>query len=149
MTYRLLADLTVALHLAFVLFVVAGVLLVAQWPRLAWLHLPCVAWGAYTEFTATVCPLTPLENHFRRLAGESGYTGGFIEHYLWPIVYPAGLTPALQVWLGVGAVAVNVVGYAVVWRRSGRHPRRGRALPRTARREIASRPLAPRNDERG
>lgn len=116
MTPRILADAVLVLHLAFIGFAMLGGLAVLRWPRLAWLHLPCVAWGAYTEFTATVCPLTPLENHFRRLAGESGYAGGFIEHYLWPLIYPAGLTPAMQVWLGVAAVAVNVVGYLLLWR---------------------------------
>lgn len=117
MGYRLLADLTVVAHTAFVLFVVGGALLVAKWPRLLPVHLVCVVWGAYTEFTGTVCPLTPLENHFRRLAGESGYAGGFIEHYVIPVIYPAGLTPGLQLALGVLAVAVNVVAYAVLWRR--------------------------------
>lgn len=117
MGLRLLADLIVVLHATFVLFVVGGALLVAKWPRLLPVHLVCVAWGAYTEFTGTVCPLTPLENHLRRLAGESGYTGGFIEHYVIPVIYPAGLTPGLQLALGVLAVAVNVVAYAVLWRR--------------------------------
>jgi len=117
MGYRLLADLTVLLHAAFVVFVVAGVVLVAKWPRLLPLHLLCVVWGAYTEFTGTVCPLTPLENHFRRLAGQSGYTGGFIEHYLIPVIYPAGLTPRFQLALGFLAVGVNVAGYLWLWRR--------------------------------
>ena len=120
MGYRLLADLTVVAHGVFVLFVVAGVLLVARWPRLLPLHLLCVVWGAYTEFTGTVCPLTPLENHFRRLAGQSGYAGGFIEHYVIPVIYPAGLTPRVQLVLGVLAVAVNVVAYALLWRRRAR-----------------------------
>jgi hypothetical protein len=114
---RLLADFIVVLHAAFVLFVVGGALLVAKWPRLLPVHLVCVVWGAWTEFTGTVCPLTPLENHLRRLAGQSGYAGGFIEHYVIPVIYPAGLTPAIQLALGVLAVGVNVVAYAILWRR--------------------------------
>ncbi|MBS1241549.1 MAG: hypothetical protein H6R40_976 [Gemmatimonadetes bacterium] len=117
MGFRLLADLIVVLHAAFVLFVVAGAVLVAKWPRLMPGHLACVAWGVYTEFTGTVCPLTPLENHLRLLAGQSGYAGGFIEHYLIPVIYPAGLTPTIQVALGALALGVNVAAYAVLWRR--------------------------------
>jgi hypothetical protein len=117
MGYRALADLTVVLHLGFIAFVVCGVFLVVRWPRLLIPHLGCVVWGAYTEFTATVCPLTPLENHFRRLAGEAGYAGGFIEHYLWPLIYPAGLTPAIQVGLGIGVLVLNAAGYTLLWRR--------------------------------
>lgn len=117
MGWRALADLTVLLHLAFIGFVLAGVLVVARWPRLAAPHLACAAWGAWSEFTGTICPLTPLENRLRRLAGEAGYAGGFIEHYLIPVVYPAGLTPAIQLGLGVAVVVVNVAGYAWLWRR--------------------------------
>ena len=120
MGYRALADLTVLLHLGFVLFVVFGVLLVARWPRLLPGHLACAGWGAYTEFTSTVCPLTPLENHFRHLAGEAGYEGGFIAHYLWPLIYPAGLTPTIQVGLGIGVLVLNAAGYAFLWRRRRR-----------------------------
>ena len=114
------ALVTVLVHLAFILFVVLGVLLVMRWRGLLLLHLTCAAWGAYTEFTSTVCPLTPLENHFRRLAGQAGYEGGFIEYYLWSLIYPAGLTPAIQVGLGIGVVLINVVGYTLLWRRHRR-----------------------------
>ncbi len=127
MLYRLLADLTVLLHGAFVLFVVLGVLLVARWRRLLPLHLACAAWGAYVEFTGTICPLTPLENHFRHLAGETGYPGGFIQRYLVPMLYPGELTERTQVLLGIGVVAVNLVAYALLWRRWRR-----RASPRPA-----------------
>jgi len=115
---RLVADFIVVAHLAFVAFVVAGGLLVLRWPRLAWLHLPAAAWGAYAELTATVCPLTPLENHFRRRAGTggggAGYEGGFVEHYVMPVLYPAGLTPEHQVWLGVLVVGLNAIVYGAV-----------------------------------
>lgn len=116
---RLVADIIVVVHLAFVAFVVAGGLLVLRRPRLAWLHLPAVAWGAYAELTAMVCPLTPLENHFRHRAGTGGgggggYVGGFVEHYVMPVLYPAGLTPEHQVWLGVLVVGLNAVVYGAL-----------------------------------
>src|ERR687889_2933712 len=91
MPYRALADAVLVLHLAFVLFVVLGGLLVLRWPRLAWLHLPAAIWGVLIEFAGFVCPLTPLEVGLRRLGGEAGYEGGFIEHYLTGALYPAGL----------------------------------------------------------
>ena len=114
MNARIAADLVVALHMAFVVFVVAGGLLVIRRPALAWLHLPAVAWGAYAELTATVCPLTPLENALRHAAGDAGYAGGFIERYLMPMLYPAGLTPVDQRWIGALVIAINVVAYAFV-----------------------------------
>ena len=117
MTYRFLAGSVVAFHLGFVLFVVLGGLLVLRWPRVAWAHLPAAVWGAFVEFSSTICPLTPLENRFRRLGGEAGYSGGFIEHYMLPVLYPAGLSPRVQVALGVCVVALNVGVYWAVWRR--------------------------------
>jgi len=117
MLYRLLADVVVLLHGAFILFVVGGVVFVARWRRLLPAHLLCVAWGAWSEFTGTVCPLTPLENQFRQLAGNSGYQGGFIEHYLIPVIYPAGLTSELQTGLGLTVIAVNGLGYGWLWHR--------------------------------
>jgi hypothetical protein len=117
MLYRLLADLVVLLHSAFVLFVVLGGLLALRWPRAAWFHLPAALWGAGIEFAAGVCPLTPLENHLRRLGGEAGYAGGFVEHYVLPVLYPAGLTQGVQLVLGTFVVVLNVVVYTAVWRR--------------------------------
>jgi hypothetical protein len=116
MDSRLLADGLVVAHLAFIVFVAAGGALVLRWPRCALLHLPAVAWGVYAEATATVCPLTPLENLWRHRAGEGGYAGGFVEHYLIPLIYPAGLTPALQLGVAVAVVAVNAGVYGVAWR---------------------------------
>ena len=92
MAYRWLADATVALHFAFIVFVVSGGFLVLRDGVWAWLHLPAVAWVAWLEFTGAICPLTPLENALRVRAGEAGYAGGFIDHYLVPVIYPAGLT---------------------------------------------------------
>ncbi len=117
MTYGLLADCLILIHLGFVLFVVLGGLLVLRWPRLAWLHLPAAAWGAWIEAAGWICPLTPLENHLRRLAGEAGYSGGFIEHYLLHILYPEGLTRQDQFVLSAVVVAVNLLAYAILLRR--------------------------------
>jgi hypothetical protein len=117
MPYRLLADLVLTLHLLFVLFVVLGGLLALRWPRVAWLHLPAAVWGALIEFAGWICPLTPLENWLRGLAGEGGYRGGFIEHYMLPVLYPAGLTRGVQLGFGVLVVALYVAGYWYVLRR--------------------------------
>ena len=109
------------LHLAFIVFALAGGVLVLFRGHIAWIHLPAVAWAAYAEFTATICPLTPLENSLRKQAGQEGYDGGFVEHYLIPLIYPAALTPRLQMLIGAIVVAVNVAVYAVaLCRRSGR-----------------------------
>jgi hypothetical protein len=100
-----------------VVFVVTGGLLVLRWPRLAWLHLPCALWGAWVELSGWICPLTPLEISLRVAAGEAGYKGGFLEHYVIPMLYPAGLTRGIQVGLGVAVLVVNVAAYAAVVRR--------------------------------
>jgi hypothetical protein len=120
------ADLVVVIHFVFIVFVVAGGLLVLRHPRLAWVHVPVVGWGAGIELVGGICPLTPLENALRRAAGEAGYHGGFIEHYLLPLIYPAGLTPEIGIVLGVGVLLVNGVVYALLWRRrrGGRAARR-------------------------
>jgi hypothetical protein len=125
MPYRLLADLTLVLHAVFVAFVMLGALLVLRWPRLAWIHLPAVLWGAGIEFLGGICPLTPLENHLRRLAGGHGYAGGFVEHYVVPILYPDALTRRVQVVLGALVVVVNVAIYAwALWRLRTAHAER-------------------------
>jgi len=107
-----LADAVVLLHLAFIVFVVAGAALLFRWPRLVWLHLPALLWGAYAEFSGALCPLTPLENRLRALAGDAGYRGGFVEHYLIPLIYPAALTREWQTMLGLAVVAINAALYA-------------------------------------
>lgn len=108
------ADALVLCHLAFILFVVFGGLLVLRWPRWAWLHLPAAFWGALVELAGWICPLTPLENVLRFAAGESGYTGGFISHYLLPLIYPAGLTREVQWLLGAGVLALNASVYGFI-----------------------------------
>lgn len=117
MAARVLADAVLVFHLAFIVFVVAGGLLALRWRRAPWLHLPAAAWGFFVEATGRVCPLTPLENALRRSAGESGYAGSFVEHYLVPIIYPGGLTPTVQLVLAAGVVLVNLLVYGFVWRR--------------------------------
>ena len=113
MPYRLLADLVLLVHFGFVLFVVIGGLLVLRWRPVMWLHLPAVVWGTLIEFAGWICPLTPLEQWLRRQAGGSGYQGGFVEHYVLPVLYPTALTRGAQIGLGVIVIAVNV---AVYWR---------------------------------
>lgn len=120
MIYRLLADAVVAFHFGFVLFVVFGGLFVLRWPRAAWVHVPVALWGAGIEFFSGICPLTPLENHLRRLGGEAGYSGGFVERYLLPVLYPAGLSQDVQLALGSFVVAVNAAVYLAAWRRRRR-----------------------------
>jgi len=115
--YRLFADLIVVVHALFVVFVVLGGLLVLRWPRLAWLHLPAAGWGALIEFSSWICPLTPLEKWLRLRAGEAAYEGGFIEHYLLPILYPPGLTRQTQIVLGLIVLAINLVVYGYLLRR--------------------------------
>lgn len=95
-----MAELIVAVHFAFVVFVVLGGLLALRWPRAAWIHLPAVIWGVLIEFTGWICPLTPLENRLRRASGEAGYQGDFIAHYILPVLYPDGLTRTDQLMLG-------------------------------------------------
>ena len=120
MILRLSADLVVLLHFAFVVFVVGGGVVVLRWPRWAWLHLPAAIWGALIELTGRICPLTPLENRLRMAAGETGYAGGFVEHYLIPVIYPDGLTRGLQISLGIGVVAINLVFYGLLVARRSR-----------------------------
>jgi len=122
--YRWLADLVLVVHLAFVLFVVLGGLLALQWPRVAWLHLPAAIWGVLIEYMGWICPLTPMENSLRMRGGEAGYSGGFIQHYLQPLLYPAGLTRSTQIALGSIALILNLAVYGtVISRLRGRAPR--------------------------
>ncbi len=126
MSDRALADLVLCLHLAFILFVVAGGLLAMRWRWAPLFHLPAAAWGVFIEVSGGVCPLTPLENALRREAGASGYAGGFVEHYLVPLVYPESLSHSVQLVLAALVVVSNVLVYLAVLRRrrarsDGRH----------------------------
>lgn len=115
MPYALLADLTVLLHFGFILFVLSGGLLVLWKRRIVWLHVPTAIYGMLVEWLGWICPLTPMENYFHLLAGEAGYAGGFVAHYLLPIIYPANLTPTVQWWLGGVVLVLNVGIYAVIF----------------------------------
>ncbi len=112
--YRGFADAVLVAHLAFIAFVLGGGLLALRWPRLAWLHLPSAVWGALAELAGWTCPLTPLENYFLERAGSISYREGFIARYLWPIIYPADLTPAIQNVLGGFVIVLNCIIYAAV-----------------------------------
>lgn len=116
MGWALAADAVVLVHLGFILFALLGAGLLPRWPRLVWLHVPALAWGAWIEFTGGICPLTPLENRLRAAAGEGGYDGGFIAHYLLPLIYPDGLTRELQGLLAGLLIAVNAALYLRWWR---------------------------------
>jgi hypothetical protein len=119
-----LADLVVVVHAAFVAFVVTGGLLAWRWPRVAFAHIPAALWGAWIELTRGVCPLTPLENALRRHAGQGGYAGGFIEHWIERVLYPGGLSPAVQTALGVGVLVLNLAIYGALAARRRRRASR-------------------------
>ena len=118
MLHRLAADAVLLFHGLWFVFTVLGALLALRWPGVLRGHVLFVAWGAWVQFSGWVCPLTPWENALRRMGGESGYEGGFIEHYVTAVLYPDGLTRDMQIGLGVGLVVLNVALYAWVWRRS-------------------------------
>ncbi|MEJ2545642.1 MAG: DUF2784 domain-containing protein [Calditrichaceae bacterium] len=117
MLARLLADLIVLFHFAFILFVVFGGFLGFRCRWFIWLHIPCAVWGGLIEFAGWICPLTPWENSLRIAAGDSGYGGSFIEHYIVPVIYPSGLTSDVQSVLGIIVIAVNILAYFLVWKR--------------------------------
>ena len=116
--YPFLADLILIVHLAFVVFVLCGGLLVLRWRWIAWLHLPAAVWGAVVEFTGWICPLTPLENWLRAQSGQTGYRSDFAAYYLLPVLYPDDLTRDLQLILGTVVLAINISVYGWLWRRS-------------------------------
>ena len=121
MFYRLAADAVVLLHLGFVVFVVAGGLLVFRWRWVALLHLPAVVWAVLLEFRGWLCPLTPLELSLRASGGQAGYSGGFVEYYILPVLYPAELDSTLQIALGSFVIVINVVLYNwLLWRLKNR-----------------------------
>ena len=122
MLNRWLADAVVLFHGAFVAFVLLGGFLALRWPRLRWIHFPAAVWGVLIEYAGWVCPLTPLENLLRERAGEAGYAGGFVEHHVLPVLYPGDLPSSARWVLGTIALAVNVVAYALMWRRTRRRP---------------------------
>lgn len=112
-----MAAAVALVHAAFVLFVALGALLVWRWPRVAWIHAPAVVWGAWIELSGGVCPLTPLEQVWRAREGLPPYEGDFIARWIFPWLYPEGLTREAQIVLGTLALACNA---AVYWWRFGR-----------------------------
>jgi hypothetical protein len=124
MTYHVLADLVLVVHLLFILFAALGALLVVRKNWIAWIHVPTAAWAALIEFAGWYCPLTPLENYLKVRGGDEGYAQGFVEHYLLPIIYPGSLTRGIQIALGVLVVVINVLLYLWAWRRRGSAARR-------------------------
>lgn len=119
---KVMVDTIVVLHLCFVLFVLLGALLLLKWPKLAWLHLPALAWGILVELNGWLCPLTPLENYLRERAGLGMYHGDFVMHYLMPVLYPVHLTRATQVVFGLIVIGLNLVLYYQIFRRRRRQP---------------------------
>lgn len=116
MIWRALADLVLLIHLAFIVFVIVGGFFSSRWRWLPWIHLPAVAWAIILEFSGWICPLTPLENSLRQASGEAGYPGGFLEHYLVPVVYPEALTPEIQIYIGLGVLLINGMAYSILWK---------------------------------
>jgi len=116
----LAANVILLIHVAFIIFVVLGALLVWKWPKIKWVHLLALGWGALIEFTGWICPLTPLENMLRHSAGELGYSEGFVEHYVLALVYPAALTRQMQIALGVGVLVFNSLVYGIYYFRGRR-----------------------------
>ncbi|MCH7505710.1 MAG: DUF2784 domain-containing protein [Proteobacteria bacterium] len=113
MLYSAVANFLMLVHFCFILFVILGGLLLFWWPRLVFVHLPTAAWGVMIELNHWICPLTPLEQSMRHAAGQDGYTGGFIDHYINPLIYPEGLTPQIQQVLGFSLLLLNVVIYGI------------------------------------
>jgi hypothetical protein len=124
MLYGTLADLVLLLHMGFVLFVSVGAVALLWRPRLALLHVPCLLYGSALEFVGWICPLTPLEQGLRLQAGQGGYTGGFIEHYVGGLLYPDNWS-SMRIWLGLALLSFNVVVYAILVARSVRRRRTG------------------------
>ncbi len=116
--YSFLADLVVLIHFTFILFVIFGGLLVLLWSKIVWLHVPALCWGVTTQMLGLICPLTPFEIYLRNRAGLEGYSGGFIENYLIPVIYPAGLTQQVQWVLGTVLLIFNALIYVYLWKRA-------------------------------
>ncbi len=120
-TYKLLADALVVVHFTFVAYVMLGGLLSLRWNRLGWVHIPCVLWVIWVSSSGSICPLTPMENDLRDQAGLQRYEGGFVDHYIMPVLYPSDLTRTMQIGIAVGLVVLNTVCYGyIAWKRRRR-----------------------------
>jgi uncharacterized protein DUF2784 len=114
MPYRVAADFVLLSHFVFVVFAVFGAALVFFRPVFAWVHVPVVIWSSMVNLASWTCPLTPLEKALRTRAGQSGYKGGFVEHYVGSVVYPRGMPRQMELVAGVSVLAWNAVIYAIV-----------------------------------
>ena len=115
--YVYLADLVMLVHLAFIVFVLLGALLIVRWPKVIFLHLPSVVWAMWIQFQGGYCPLTPLENWFRQEGGQDGYDSGFVEHYVGSLIYPGDISLTMHIYLGVFVLVLNMVIYLLVIRK--------------------------------
>lgn len=122
MSYQFLADGVVLFHFLFVGFVIFGGILVLRWHKAAFFHLPAAAWGVFIEWSGLLCPLTFLENYLRDKGGIGAYRGGFVDHYIMPVLYPDGLTRDTQFALGAIILLINVTVYAIAFTRRRRRP---------------------------
>jgi len=113
---RFVADAVVVVHLLFVVYAVFGGLLVLRWKHTVFAHIPALIWGFLVEVNGWICPLTPLENTLRASAGQAGYSGGFVEHYVLPVLYPVNLTYPDQFALAILLLLANVLIYGLVIR---------------------------------
>ncbi len=123
MIYQIAADMVVAAHLAFVLFAVLGGLLVLWRRFMVLFHFPALLWAVWIECSGGLCPLTPLENWLRRQGGMAGFQGGFIEHYIEPLLYPPGLTRTTQLLLGAVVLIINCGLYGLLFLQIRRNDR--------------------------
>ena len=120
MFFALAADLLIIVHLGFIGFVILGGFMLLKWRWLIFVHLPAVLWGVLLEFQGWICPLTPLEQALRRMSGQQGYTGGFIQHYILPVIYPPALNEDIQLILGILLILINVIIYLWVFQKPDR-----------------------------
>ena len=115
MIFRIIASILVLIHGLFILYVLFGAFLNFKWPKMIWIHLPMVIWGALVEYMHWICPLTPLENYFRQKARTGVYEGDFIDQYIIPLIYPENLTPQFQVVFGSLVIVLNLIVYGFFW----------------------------------
>lgn len=114
MGFRLLADLTMCAHFAFVAYVVFGGFLAWWRPWAFWPHLTAAAWGFGSVAIGYDCPLTYLENWARRSAGTAELpSSGFIDHYITGVIYPANAVGPVRLLVAV-VVAISWAGALVI-----------------------------------
>ena len=114
--YELFANLTLIIHLIFILFVIFGGLLFFIFSKIIYIHLPALLWGIYIELTNSVCPLTYLENWFLHKGELTTYSNDFINNYLFPIIYPEGLTTDIQTYIGITLIVINILIYGLIFK---------------------------------